>query len=193
MPDSTNPYDAPGAQGSQQPQQFAASSGQPQQFAAPSAAPAQQFPAPSGQPQQFAAPSGQPQQFAAPGAQAQQFPPPVNQLPAVAPGQAAPAAPTGGFSTGGLAALGLALVPWVLFTLWWTAPIDSGLESAMSPFIGKFAIVLSVAAAAYGFTAVSKDRKEGKTAWWLGIIGAIAGILYIILFIYLIGQAIAYR
>ena len=164
MSDPTNPYNTPGAQGSQQPQQFAA---------------------PSAQPQQFAAPSGQAQQFAAPGAHAQQFPPPVNQLPAVAPGQAAPVAPTGGLSTGGLSALGLALVPWVLFTLWWTAPIGSGLESVLGPFVGRFSIFLGIAAAAYGFSAVSKDRKEGKTAWWLGIIGAIAGILYVILFIYL--------
>ena len=163
MSDPTNPYNTPGAQG-------------PQQFPAPGAAPAQQFPAPG------AAPA---QQFPAPGAQAQQFPAPAGQLPAVAPGQAAPAAPTGGLSTGGLSALGLALVPWVLFTLWWIAPIGSGLESVLGPFVGRFSIFLGIAAAAYGFSAVSKDRKEGKTAWWLGIIGAIAGILYVILFIYL--------
>ena len=157
MSDPTNPYNTSGAQGPQQ----------PQQFPAPDAAQAQQFPAPGAQPQQF------------PGAQPQQFP-------AVAPGQAAPAAPTGGFSTGGLGALGLALVPWILFTLWWTADPGSGLESALSGFVGKFSIVLGIAAAAYGFSAMSKDRKEGKAAWWLGIIGAIAGILYAVLFVYLL-------
>ena len=150
MSDPTNPYNTSGAQGPQQ----------PQQFPAPDAAQAQQFPAP--------------------GAQAQQFPAPANQLPAVAPGQAAPAAP------GGLSALGLALVPWILFTLWWTADPGSGLESALSGFVGKFSIVLGIAAAAYGFSAMSKDRKEGKAAWWLGIIGAIAGILYAVLFVYLL-------
>lgn len=168
MSDPTNPYSTPGAQGSQQPQQF---------------------PAPGAQAQQFPAPGAQPQQFPAPGApaqQSQQFPAPANQLPAVAPGQAAPVAPTGGFSTGGLSALGLALVPWILFTLWWTADPGSGLESALSGFVGKFSIVLGIAAAAYGFSAMSKDRKEGKAAWWLGIIGAIAGILYAVLFVYLL-------
>ena len=140
MSDPTNPYNTSGAQGPQQ----------PQQFPAPDAAQAQQFPAPG----------AQPQQFPAPGAQPQQFPAPANQLPAVAPGQAAPAAPTGGFST--------------------------GLESALSGFVGKFSIVLGIAAAAYGFSAMSKDRKEGKAAWWLGIIGAIAGILYAVLFVYLL-------
>ena len=166
MSDPTNPYNTSGAQGPQQ----------PQQFPAPDAAQAQQFPAPG----------AQAQQFPAPGAQAQQFPAPANQLPAVAPGQAAPAAPTGGFSTGGLGALGLALVPWILFTLWWTADPGSGLESALSGFVGKFSIILGIAAAAYGFSAMSKDRKEGKAAWWLGIIGAIAGILYAVLFVYLL-------
>ena len=164
MSDPTNPYNTSGAQGPLQ----------PQQFPAPDAAQAQQFPAPGAQAQQF------------PGAQPQQFPAPANQLPAVAPGQAAPAAPTGGFSTGGLGALGLALVPWILFTLWWTADPGSGLESALSGFVGKFSIVLGIAAAAYGFSAMSKDRKEGKAAWWLGIIGAIAGILYAVLFVYLL-------
>ena len=158
MSDPTNPYSTPGAQGSQQPQQF---------------------PAPGAQAQQFPAPG-------APAQQSQQVPAPANQLPAVAPGQAAPAAPTGGFSTGGLGALGLALVPWILFTLWWTADPGSGLESALSGFVGKFSIVLGIAAAAYGFSAMSKDRKEGKAAWWLGIIGAIAGILYAVLFVYLL-------
>ena len=174
MSDPTNPYNTSGAQGPQQ----------PQQFPAPDAAQAQQFPAPGAQAQQFPAPGAQAQQF--PGAQPQQFPAPANQLPAVAPGQAAPAAPTGGFSTGGLGALGLALVPWILFTLWWTADPGSGLESALSGFVGKFSIVLGIAAAAYGFSAMSKDRKEGKAAWWLGIIGAIAGILYAVLFVYLL-------